>query len=1145
MQTTPRAEALARSRARSKQAGREFRERRREARGFAFGRNDVQQTSPRSSASPRRPLQTSSYDATLALGCRVTILDKRGRPRRLDCGNLRYLGPAGFSTGRQVWCGIELDLELGKHDGTVEGLRYFATGHNRGLMVPAELCRNVGAPAAVEIVVASPVEMPAAAPAGKKDHPPALAKYVRMLGFGVPRSAVVLKMISDGVRDELVREFGDVKEAPSQQASTSTFRPLHWDAVASPARRPALDVHSEDWSELVASFGRGRRTAPHMPKELQSRSPSPRRRPRVLDGRRAMNVSIMLGKIVGSGLFESSSAVADALVTRSRAFTAEQLELLAAMVPSADEAAKLRQFEPVNPAEVALYELARVPQCRERIHAELLVASARSRLGGVFADALVRCETCTWITKCDALKRCLDTVDSVATTLRSGRPEPETRVALGSLISLCRAKGADDRSVLDVVVAILANRGELDVVSSAAHAATRADVTHDAAFPPCFRPDDVAGLSSRRRVKGLKAASARGEPRELSLVTSGIRHGLARAKQLVQAEIETAHSAERDRAQRAVNAALEAEAARQREAERRDAARRRAEMRRMSAAERERWAELAADAEPAAVTLAFAALDALAARVPGFLATLSSSSSFSQLRGRSFLVHPKRTPTSKRDNGKKTPVSNNGHDSDADSSESPPDAPKTPRRVIARPDPSAWARQRQERIERANAKRAVIKGTALAGNHRHQPSPSPTRRPNKSRSGMRLPERLASALHEHGRDVIPEPLLRAAYEWMCYVLRTRESVASPKGSAVKKAAVDDFWKLVEVAASRARLALTWAARRESRFKWLADIAGRREDELPVDEEQESTRMPKPRSALLAAISKGPLLAKRRTSKSDCQLHAALLVHATSMTREIRDIEMALDAADAAVSAAAALGDELRRALASAESTDASIAAVAEFGRLLGHALEASGLVARPPRHHHELRVGDAALTPYGSGVIDALRTCEAGRRRVVVRLTCGPAYCVAHLDASALARPPCRVQTPYGPGRLVHCPRRAQRHSTVELPWGTAHVRHADLRWLSTPNDHDDDLCDGARKRCGSPTSPGATGVHRRTPPTKGAISPGGASTPSPASDDPTAHVPRADDVDTLASDDDASSKSSDLDSEVGELSNLGSFLEV
>lgn len=51
-------------------------------------------------------------------------------------GTLRYFGPLHVAEG--VFCGIELDQELGQHNGKVDGKRYFTAGHNRGIFAPPD-----------------------------------------------------------------------------------------------------------------------------------------------------------------------------------------------------------------------------------------------------------------------------------------------------------------------------------------------------------------------------------------------------------------------------------------------------------------------------------------------------------------------------------------------------------------------------------------------------------------------------------------------------------------------------------------------------------------------------------------------------------------------------------------------------------------------------------------------------------------------------------------------------------------------------------------------------------------------------------------------------------------------------------------------
>lgn len=47
----------------------------------------------------------------------------------------RFMGSVDFVDDMSEWLGIELDSPLGRHDGTVQGVRYFAAGKDRGVFV--------------------------------------------------------------------------------------------------------------------------------------------------------------------------------------------------------------------------------------------------------------------------------------------------------------------------------------------------------------------------------------------------------------------------------------------------------------------------------------------------------------------------------------------------------------------------------------------------------------------------------------------------------------------------------------------------------------------------------------------------------------------------------------------------------------------------------------------------------------------------------------------------------------------------------------------------------------------------------------------------------------------------------------------------
>ncbi len=57
-------------------------------------------------------------------------------------GTLHFCGTTDFAAG--IWAGIELDLPEGKHDGTVDGVSYFACQPDRGVFVQPNKISKVG-----------------------------------------------------------------------------------------------------------------------------------------------------------------------------------------------------------------------------------------------------------------------------------------------------------------------------------------------------------------------------------------------------------------------------------------------------------------------------------------------------------------------------------------------------------------------------------------------------------------------------------------------------------------------------------------------------------------------------------------------------------------------------------------------------------------------------------------------------------------------------------------------------------------------------------------------------------------------------------------------------------------------------------------
>ncbi|CAF4825203.1 unnamed protein product, partial [Rotaria sp. Silwood1] len=70
----------------------------------------------------------------LQIGDRVVI-------RGTKYGILKYIGKIHVNEG--IWCGIKLDGPLGKHDGKIEGIRYFQCQHRYGIFAPLQSVEKV------------------------------------------------------------------------------------------------------------------------------------------------------------------------------------------------------------------------------------------------------------------------------------------------------------------------------------------------------------------------------------------------------------------------------------------------------------------------------------------------------------------------------------------------------------------------------------------------------------------------------------------------------------------------------------------------------------------------------------------------------------------------------------------------------------------------------------------------------------------------------------------------------------------------------------------------------------------------------------------------------------------------------------------
>merc|ERR1719483_1188191 len=76
----------------------------------------------------------------LRIGDRVDVKEV---DRKRVKGFVRFIGSVVFVEDTNVWYGVELDSPVGRHDGTVQGVRYFAAGKDRGVFVTKDKIERV------------------------------------------------------------------------------------------------------------------------------------------------------------------------------------------------------------------------------------------------------------------------------------------------------------------------------------------------------------------------------------------------------------------------------------------------------------------------------------------------------------------------------------------------------------------------------------------------------------------------------------------------------------------------------------------------------------------------------------------------------------------------------------------------------------------------------------------------------------------------------------------------------------------------------------------------------------------------------------------------------------------------------------------
>jgi len=98
--------------------------------GFSHHRHPIPSSngSNNSTANNHNNTSSNNHSSSIQIGKRITISDGVS-------GIIKFIGRTNFDGGKNQWIGIETDLPIGTHDGSVSGVRYFEAEQNHGIFV--------------------------------------------------------------------------------------------------------------------------------------------------------------------------------------------------------------------------------------------------------------------------------------------------------------------------------------------------------------------------------------------------------------------------------------------------------------------------------------------------------------------------------------------------------------------------------------------------------------------------------------------------------------------------------------------------------------------------------------------------------------------------------------------------------------------------------------------------------------------------------------------------------------------------------------------------------------------------------------------------------------------------------------------------
>ncbi|KAL4125061.1 hypothetical protein PRIC2_008651 [Phytophthora ramorum] len=326
-------------------------------------------------------------------------------------------------------------------------------------------------------------------------HDPAMEKYFKMLGFGVPSSGVAQKMTQDEMPPEKIVIFvagpdginiSSHLATPSKRERSgsrglnrrdSTFRKVYWTSLETKkanetiwarvtARRKTapITLSPQDFSELEYLFGNPAAVSPTQPKEKAAK----KTKFSALDSRRSNNISIGLSQFKAVGGAES---ILKALKNCDFEFlTVDRLTNLQDISPNNVEVKRYTDFRGsrsrLEPSEKFLVEMCEISRVTEKINAMLFVSQFEHQQKELRTRIKVITQACYEVLRSERLARCFELVLAIGNLLNTGTElEAAQGITLASLLKLSETKAIDQSmTLLQFIIKLIHDRGEGDVL---------------------------------------------------------------------------------------------------------------------------------------------------------------------------------------------------------------------------------------------------------------------------------------------------------------------------------------------------------------------------------------------------------------------------------------------------------------------------------------------------------------------------------------------------------------------------------------------------------------------------------------------------------------------------------------------------------